>query len=92
MWVAPQARLDDGLFDVMMLGDVSLLYFMRHSGKLYRGNHLALPEVRLVRGRRVVVTPLRGTELTLDVDGESPGKMPATYEILPGALRVRCKA
>mgnify|MGYP000306632585 CR=1 FL=1 len=86
MWVAPKARPDDGLFDVVILGDLSRGEVLRGSRRIYRGTHLDLPKVRLLRGRRVVAES--DEEVLIDMDGEQPGRLPITCELLPGALRL----
>lgn len=88
MLVAPDARADDGVFDITVLGDIGLAGVATLSSKLYAGTHRAMPEVTVGRGRRVVIeTPER--DLRLDVDGETPGFGPATIEMLPGAIKLR---
>jgi diacylglycerol kinase (ATP) len=87
MWLAPEASPDDGLFDVLMIGDVTKLDFATTAPKLYRGKHLGHPKVELARARVVAVA---GAEtLPIELDGEQVGTTPARFEIVPGALRVR---
>jgi diacylglycerol kinase (ATP) len=87
MWLAPEAKPDDGLFDVLLIGDVTKRDFATTAPKLYRGTHLSHPKVDLVRARVVAVdAPER---LPIELDGEQLGTTPARFEILPGALRVR---
>lgn len=88
MHVAPNAVLDDGLFDVVTIGDVSMPTMLWHAPKIYRGTHLALPFVTVERARRVHAESVDGEEVLLDMDGEQPGRLPATFEILPGAIQV----
>src|SRR5690606_5597617 len=88
MKVAPNAVLDDGLFDVVILGDIGLTEFIRDSSKLYAGTHLHEPYVRVLRGKRVVATPLASSEVLIDLDGEQPGRLPVTYEVVPRAVRL----
>lgn len=91
MRVAPEARLDDGLFDVVSIrGAANRLALLPRLPRLYDGSHVALPIVRIRRARCVTVTPLAkiGAPLWLDLDGESPGAAPASFEVLPGALRL----
>jgi YegS/Rv2252/BmrU family lipid kinase len=92
MMVAPQAALDDGLFDVVTLGDFTLGDLLLHGLDIYAGTHVKLPKVTVERARRVEATPVDGAEVLLDVDGEQPGRLPATLEILPGGLNVRGRA
>ncbi len=89
MMMAPDAELDDGLFDVVAIGDVGVLDMMLSSRALYKGTHLARKEVSARRARVVVAEPANaGDVVELDVDGETPGKLPATFTIVPSALRV----
>jgi diacylglycerol kinase (ATP) len=55
--------------------------------KLYRGTHVTHPKATIRRARRVVVTPVR--PLPIEVDGEQPGITPATFDLVPSALRLR---
>jgi glycerol-3-phosphate dehydrogenase len=90
MRIGPDAEPDDGLFDIVIVADLSLLDFVRNIGSLYRGAHVNNPRVTVLRGRRVTATPAEGAgEVLLDVDGETPGCLPATFEILPNALYLR---
>ncbi|HEU5060551.1 MAG TPA: diacylglycerol kinase family protein [Kofleriaceae bacterium] len=88
MFVAPQAELDDGQFDVVALGDMGKLDFIRHSRKIYAGTHLSLDKVSQRRARVVRAEPIGQGPVRLDVDGETPGRLPATFRVLPGALRL----
>jgi YegS/Rv2252/BmrU family lipid kinase len=87
MWIAPQADLTDGLFDVVTLGDLSVLTLIRHSGKIYKGAHLGLEGVSLQRVRKLVAEPVDEPVL-LEIDGEQPGRLPATFELFPGAVKL----
>ncbi len=84
MMIAPHAELDDGLFDVVTLGDFSTLMLLRHLPKIYKGTHLDIPGVTVHRGQSVVIT----TDETalLDIDGEQPGQAPLKFGLLPKAL------
>jgi diacylglycerol kinase (ATP) len=92
MHVAPKARLDDHVFDATIWGDFSVWEFLKHNAKLYDGTHVELPKVQQVSGRKFVATPVGEGNIDLDVDGEAPGRLPATFEVVPGALRVRFAA
>ncbi len=90
MHVAPHAELDDGLFDVVTLGDFSFGDVLLRGLDIYSGKHLTNPKVTVVRASKVEVEPLAGnTDVLLDVDGEQIGRLPATFEILKGGLQVR---
>jgi YegS/Rv2252/BmrU family lipid kinase len=87
MKLAPDAQPDDGLFDVVLIGDVTKLDFVTTSPKLYSGGHVGHPRVEVLRGAAVHVDA--AVPLPLELDGEVAGTTPARYEILPRALRVR---
>ncbi len=87
MKIMPQADPSDGLLDVLVWGDVSKLDLALNLHKLYRGTHLGHPKATIRRARRVTVTP--ESPLPIEVDGEQPGLTPATFEIVPSALRLR---
>src|SRR5438067_1508142 len=89
MKVAPEARLDDGLFDVVTLGDFGFGDLLFRGLDIYSGKHVTNPKVTVHRARRVEATPENGVEVLLDVDGEQPGRLPDTFELLPQALTVR---
>jgi diacylglycerol kinase (ATP) len=90
MKIAPNAKVDDGRFDVVAVGDVSALTMLANSYRLYLGTHLGMQEVRHALARRVRAESADGSVVKLEVDGELAGRLPAEFEILPGALRVRC--
>jgi YegS/Rv2252/BmrU family lipid kinase len=87
MKLAPDARQDDGLFDVVLIGDVGKVDFATTAPKLYSGRYLSHPKVELVRSSSVAI---RAAEpLPLEVDGEPIGTTPARFEVVPSALRLR---
>jgi len=89
MMVAPQARLDDGLFDVTVWKDLSFKDFVWKRHMLYDGSHVRLPNTRTLRARVVEAEPLEGARVLLEVDGEGPGVLPARFTIVPAALRLK---
>lgn len=88
MNIAPYAQPDDGVFDVVIVGDVSRLESLWKLPQLYDGSHRNDPKVEIVRGKTITIEPINQKTLYLDVDGEAPGKAPATFEILPRILPV----
>jgi YegS/Rv2252/BmrU family lipid kinase len=87
MQVAPQARPDDGLLDVVVLSQLPKLALLARLPLVYRGAHLRDPAVRIHRGRVVAAEAAPG-RVGLELDGEPLGCLPATFELLPGALRL----
>ena len=91
MKIAPQAKLGDGKFDVVSIGDLGAARLMANAPRIYFGAHLGLSEVGHVLARKIEARPLDRDELVqIEVDGELPGFLPATFQIIPRALRVRC--
>jgi diacylglycerol kinase (ATP) len=91
MKIAPEAKLTDGKFDVVSVGELSAMKILTSAPRIYLGSHLSLPEVSHGLARKVTVRPAgRQTQIDLEVDGELPGRLPATFQIIPEALRVRC--
>jgi YegS/Rv2252/BmrU family lipid kinase len=86
--IAPGAQLDDGRLDVTVLHDASALSLLCRLPRFYRGTHPALDGVTTAPGRRVAATP-RALPVPLEADGEWLGRLPATVEVVPGALRLR---
>lgn len=91
MMVAPDAELDDGLFDIVIVraaGKLGLIWDLR---LVYGGKHRNHHAISILRGSSVAIEPAGGTEndALLEVDGEPIGRIPARFEILRGALQLR---
>jgi diacylglycerol kinase (ATP) len=84
MKVCPDAKLDDGLLDVVVIGPLTRRRFLRLFPRVFAGTHVADPSVTTYRGREVV---LEGAA-TAYADGEPMGTLPLTSRVEPGALRV----
>jgi YegS/Rv2252/BmrU family lipid kinase len=90
MKICPEARLDDGALDLVTVGDFSKGEILVNIGRLYEGTHLELEAVENARITRVAVEPVESeARIPIELDGETPGHLPAVFEILPGALRLR---
>jgi YegS/Rv2252/BmrU family lipid kinase len=90
MQVAPNASVDDGLFDVLVVGDISRTESLRHLPKLYGGTLMLPNKVQRRRARRISV--MSSERVLIDLDGEQPGMLPATFEVLPHAVRIQVPA
>ena len=90
MMICPEARPDDGLFDVLLIGDVTKAELARTLPKIYRGTHLPHPKGELLRGSSVSVESPE--PLPVELDGEQPGTTPVHFEVVPAALRLRVPA
>ncbi len=90
MKICPEAEPDDGLFDVLLIGDLAKRDLLLTLPKTYRGKHLPHPKAELLRG---AVVELETPEpLPVELDGEQPGTTPARFEVVPQALRLRVPA
>ena len=87
MKMCPEADPSDGLFDVLLIGDISKRDLVLTLPKIYRGTHLPHPKAELLRGKRVTIES--AIPLPVQLDGEQPGTTPATFEVVPTALRLR---
>jgi len=85
--ICPEAEPDDGLFDVLTIGDVTKRDLVQTMPRMYRGTHLPHPKAELLRGSSVTVKS--ETPLPIELDGEQPGTTPVTFEVAAGALRLR---
>jgi diacylglycerol kinase family enzyme len=84
---APSAVIDDGLLDVITATELSRVGVMREMARIHRGGHIANPKVRVQRCRRVNVESL-DDELMIEADGDARGRTPASYIVMPGAIRL----
>jgi YegS/Rv2252/BmrU family lipid kinase len=90
MKVAPNARLNDGLLDIISIGDLSQLGILANSYRIYLGTHLGMQKVKHTRAKRLTAHSADRDEIVrLEIDGELAGRLPATFEIVPDALLVR---
>jgi len=86
MLLAPDAELDDGLLDVLVIEQVSKARFLSQLPKVFRGAHVANPEVHVLRAREVRVSADR--PFAIYADGDPIGELPATITVSPRAVRV----
>ena len=87
MKICPDAQPDDGVFDVLLIGDLAKRDLLLTMPKIFRGTHLPHPKAELLRGSQVTVDAPE--PLPIELDGEQPGTTPARFELVPQALRVR---
>ena len=91
MKIAPAAKLDDGLFDVVTIGDIGAFKILASASKLYFGSHLQMDQVAHTLAKRVLARAANDKKmLPVELDGELVGALPVTFQIIPRALRVRC--
>lgn len=86
MRIAPEAALDDGLLDVITVGEVGKLRFVANLRKVFKGTHIDDEQVRMLRAARVEITASR--PFPVYADGEHLTELPVSVRVLPRALDV----
>jgi diacylglycerol kinase family enzyme len=87
MRIAPQAQIDDGLFDVILVKGVARPVILSALYRVYNGSHLTHPAVRHAQAREVQISSLEGN-IGLDLDGEHASAGHMTFSIQPGSLQM----
>jgi diacylglycerol kinase (ATP) len=85
MKITPDALVDDGLLDVLVVKPLSRLAFIRIFPRVFKGEHVTDPRVTITRAKRVRI---ESAGVAAFADGERLGLLPIDVEIVPGALRV----
>jgi diacylglycerol kinase family enzyme len=78
--------MDDGLFDVVTIDAMSVPRLLLSLCRTYSGGHVRDPHIRIEKARTVHIEP-HGLQ-TIQFDGEEGGQTPATFTVLPRAIRV----
>lgn len=86
MRIAPDARLDDGLFDLCIIGETGTVEFLRAFPRVFRGTHTTHPKVTMRRAREVTIES--DPTLPVFLDGDLCGTTPATFTLAPRAIEV----
>jgi YegS/Rv2252/BmrU family lipid kinase len=86
MYIAPDAELDDGEFDIVTVGEVGKLRFVSNLPKVFRGTHVDEDEVQVFRAPHLELSASR--PFPVYADGEHITELPASLRILPRALSV----
>jgi len=86
MFIAPDAELDDGEFDIVTVGDVGKLRFVGNLPKVFKGTHVDEDEVRVFRASQLELTASR--PFPVYADGEHLTDLPASLRVLPRALSI----
>ena len=86
MYIAPDAELDDGEFDIVAVGEVGKLRFVGNLPKVFKGTHVDEDEVRVFRAQHLELSASR--PFPVYADGEHLTDLPASLRVLPRALSV----
>jgi diacylglycerol kinase (ATP) len=87
MQIAPEAEVNDGLFDIIVLDSISTPELILKTNSIYKGNHIEDSNILSYRAKKVEAKS--DQDVFLDVDGEALGKLPATFEVMPSVIKVR---
>ncbi|MDQ3232447.1 MAG: diacylglycerol kinase family lipid kinase [Pseudobdellovibrionaceae bacterium] len=87
MKIAPDAQVDDGKFQLVVLGDVSVVDAILHAPQLYSGQHTSHPKYLSHNITWAEITS--DEEVLLDLDGEALGVLPLRVQIIPAAIRLK---
>ncbi len=86
MQVAPEAKLDDGEFDVVIFGNINTIELLLSFPSIYKGRHLTNPKLKIYKGKHITVKSEPAA--LLDIDGEQPGTTDVEFTIIPKAINV----
>ncbi|MFI6106380.1 YegS/Rv2252/BmrU family lipid kinase [Streptomyces sp. NPDC051310] len=86
--IAPDARVDDGLLDVVVVRHAPKRLFFALMNELKTGAHMRRPQVEVLRGKEIRIEADR--DLPYGADGEVDATLPVTVRVRPGALNVLC--
>ena len=86
MLLAPDADPNDGLFDVVIIGDVSKPDLLWSLPRIYKGTHLTHPKVAVERTNMITISS--DEPMSIQADGDLVGKAPARFTVLPSALNI----
>ncbi len=89
MNLIPHARVDDGLFDILLMHEQSIPQRLWNFPKIYSGRHLASSKFTQYKGKKVTLSS--SEKVPFEADGEFLGSLPCSIEIVPSALQVRLK-
>jgi YegS/Rv2252/BmrU family lipid kinase len=90
MKIAPDADPSDGRFDVVAIGDLTRLQTLGLTSHIYQGTHIGRPNISHTRGSVVEAESLvRNGEVLVDMDGETPGRLPLRARVAAAALELR---
>ncbi|MBI4057062.1 MAG: diacylglycerol kinase family lipid kinase [Elusimicrobia bacterium] len=88
MKIAPMADAEDGMLDVIWVGNLSRGRLLREFPKIYWGGHGGIPGIEFRQAKRIEAKSLEMGDIYLNIDGEALGKLPISVKILPHAVPV----
>ncbi len=90
MKVAPDAKLDDGFFDFLLLRKVSKAELLKKIIKIYKGAHIGDKEILIKRVKEVVIEPVnKDDKIPLEYDGELGKFLPVKFSLIPSVVKIK---
>lgn len=86
MLVAPEAKIDDGLFDICLIAEAGPIEFLRAFPRVFKGTHTTHPKVTMLRGKHVRIET--DTPLPVFIDGDVFGTTPIEFALHPHVIKV----
>lgn len=84
--IAPEAKLDDGMFEVVIFANLSIIDYLRNYAKVRRSEKVVHPQAFYHRTSQLSVEP-EGNVTIVEADGEIEGQAPIIYTCLPGSMK-----
>ena len=84
IFIAPDAKLDDGLLDVTFIGDVNTFDYFTKIGQLKKGQKINHPQIEYHQTQKATISS--ALQIGIEADGEYLGTLPANVELLPGNI------
>jgi diacylglycerol kinase family enzyme len=84
--VAPNAKMDDGVFSLVTLGDINMWDYIKNLGKVKKSLPLEHKEIAYHQAQKVTIEPLNSNPMPIDMDGEFVGYCPIRLQCIPGAI------
>ena len=84
--VAPDAIIDDGIFEIVLLGDYGKIEAIFNLSDLRKGKHVTNPKVSTLKATSLEATA--DEPVFIDMDGEFVGKLPIKVSMLPGIFPI----
>ena len=90
MKICPDAQLASGHLSLVTVGDLGKMKVVVSLPRLFAGTHLSIEDIHATTVRKVRASAAeRDQIIPIEIDGETPGTLPATFEVIPLALPVR---
>jgi YegS/Rv2252/BmrU family lipid kinase len=88
MMLSPEAKIDDGILDVVTASGLSRANVVRELGRIHKGGHVANPKVKFFQGKEVKVETFSAEDaMPIEADGNVRGFTPVQFRVMPRALR-----